>query len=213
MIHRILASFVVLLTIALITHFALADFPKPSPYPIAWELTFDHGAPRRIVVDTPGAVAPKAYWYMTYSVTNQTDSEQVFLPRFELLTQDGRVIRSDVDVPAAVFRRIKDVEGNRFLEPFTSIGGELRIGEDEARDGVAIWEEPGPRMGKFSIFVSGLSGETHIMKDPQGQVMKDAEDRPIILRKTLQLDFSVPGDEMYPGEDPVKQTGEQWIMR
>ncbi len=192
---------------------ALAEVPKPSPYPITWELTFEHQTPRRIVVDVPGATAPKAYWYMTYSVSNLTSEERKFLPRFELLTRDGRVLVSDRNIPAMVFDKIKQIEGNRFLEPFTSIGGELRVGEDEARDGVAIWEEPDPRMGEFSIFVSGLSGETVVMKDARGQEMQTPEGRPMILRKTLQLNFSVPGDEVRPGEDPVKQTGQQWVMR
>src|SRR5690242_18395860 len=50
-----------------------SNFPKPSLYPIAWELKFEHKIPKRIVVDIPGAAAPQAYWYMTYAVTNNTD--------------------------------------------------------------------------------------------------------------------------------------------
>jgi hypothetical protein len=213
MTRRILGSIIVLFALTLSATQVLADFPRPSPYPITWELTFEHETPRRIVVDVPGSVAPKAYWYLTYTVTNTSDREQMFLPSFQLLTQAGRLIRSDRSIPAVVFDRIKAQEGKRFLEPFTSIAGEIRVGEDEARDGVAIWEEPEARMGNFTIFVSGLSGETVLMKDPQGQSMKDAEGRPIILRKTLQLDYQIAGDEIFPGEDPVKQVGEQWIMR
>ena len=63
-----------------------AQYPKPSPFPIAWELTFEHGEPRRVIVPGPNGV-PEAYWYMTYSVTNNTEREQVFLPRFEMLTR------------------------------------------------------------------------------------------------------------------------------
>jgi hypothetical protein len=218
MTHRTVRSYLAALVaaaiiIALAARFASADFPKPSPFPISWELTFEHGEPRRVVVDIPGAVAPKAYWYMTYSVTNNTDKEQVFLPRFELLTRDGRVYPSDRGIPAAVFAKVKQREGNRFLEPFTSIGGTLRVGEDEAKDGVAIWEEPMPRMGNFTIFVSGLNGETVTMKDAQGNEMKGPDGRPIILRKTLQLDYNIPGDERFPGDDPVKLVNETWVMR
>src|SRR5687767_4200623 len=52
-----------------------SSFPKPSPYPISWELDFTHGEPKRVVVTTPGQ-PPKAYWYMTYSVTNNSDQER-----------------------------------------------------------------------------------------------------------------------------------------
>src|SRR5207244_10368152 len=61
-----------------------ADYPKPSPYPKSWELKFEHGTPKRIVVQAPPSTVPKAYWYMTYTVTNDTDQHQLFLLAFEL---------------------------------------------------------------------------------------------------------------------------------
>src|SRR5437588_12379146 len=86
-----------------LTRFGRADYPKPSPYPISWELKFDHDMPQRIVVKAPGVAAPQAYWYLTYTVTNNTGQEQTFLPFFEMLTNDGKVIRSDNKIPAVVF--------------------------------------------------------------------------------------------------------------
>jgi hypothetical protein len=189
-----------------------SGYPKPSPYPISWELEFMHGSPKRVVVEVPGG-APRAYWYMTYTVMNNTDQERVFLPVFEMLTDDGRVIRSDKNIPYRVFEVIKSREGNRFLEHFTQLGGEIRLGEDQAKEGVAIWEEPMPEMGHFSIFVGNLSGEIVIMKDASGKPLKDPDGRPIILRKTKQLNYFVRGDEVLPGEDAVNEAAEQWVMR
>jgi hypothetical protein len=88
----------------------------------------------------------------------------------------------------------------------------IRVGEDEAKDGVAIWEEPLPRMGDFTIFISGLSGETLTMKDAAGAELKGPDGKPIILRKTLQLDYTLPGDER-ADDALVKPVGEQWVMR
>src|SRR5687768_7506155 len=95
---------------------AADPFPTPSLYPKSWELDFVHGKPTRIVVQPPGSAVPKAYWYMIYTVTNNTDSEQLFLPSFELATEDGRVIRNDINIPQAVFNAVKQREGVRFLE-------------------------------------------------------------------------------------------------
>ena len=106
-------------------------YPEPSPYPISWEITFRHGTPKRIVVDVPGKTSPQPFWYLTYSVTNNGDQEQTFLPLFEMVTNDGSIIRSDNNVPHVVFDKIKDREGNRFLEPANKIAGALRIGEDQ----------------------------------------------------------------------------------
>jgi hypothetical protein len=206
-------SIVAAFIISLITSLSFArDFPKPSPYPITWELKFEHDKPKRIFVQSPGDAKPRAYWYLSYTVTNNTDKEQLFLPVFELLTRDGRVIRSDVNVPQRVFDRIKQVEGKRFMEPFTSVGGEIRLGEDEARDGVAIWPEPDPRMGTFNLFVQGLSGETATLKDEKGVEMKNDKGRPIILRKTLELTYQVRGDELAPDADLIDK-GSEWVMR
>jgi hypothetical protein len=200
---------------------AAADYPSPSPYPITWEVQFTHGAPKRIVVDIPiTTVAPQAFWYMTYRVTNNTDKEQMFLPRFELLGDNGKLFEANQNIPKRVFDTIKNSEHNEMLEPITSITGQIRIGPAEARDGVAIWPEPMARMGHFSIFVTGLSGEAVMLKKVDGQFQKLAvgEDPTqvkdlIILRKTLQLNYFIRGDEVYPGEDDVNVDSESWIMR
>src|SRR5436190_997985 len=67
------------------------EFPKPSLYPKTWELSFEHGKPTRVVVQAKPTDVPRAYWYMIYTVTNNTDQEQLFMPSFELVTEDGTV--------------------------------------------------------------------------------------------------------------------------
>jgi hypothetical protein len=213
---QLLASLVVVLLTALSLLSptpALADYPKPSPYPIAWQFKFEHAAPKRVVVEIPGNAIPQAYWYMTYTVTNNTGKEQMFLPSFELMTKDGKVIRSDIGIPLRVFEAIKQREKKQFLEPYPQIAGEIRLGEEQARDGVAIWPEPMAEMGSFSIFVGGLSGEIVMLKGADGKPINNAEGRPVILRKTLQLNYFVRGDEVYPGEDQVNENPENWVMR
>jgi len=197
-----------------------ADYPEPSPYPISWELTIEYKTPQRIVVNIPGQVTPKAYWYMTYTVTNEGEETQTFLPQFDMLTQDGKLHRAHKNVPQEVFQAIKNREHNSLLLPPTKVGGELRPGVDQARDSVAVWEEPAKDLDVFRIFIAGLSGEFVELKDDKGTVLKDAKGEPLILRKTLQLTYHTNGDEVYPGEDPV-QEGEgrigknpkTWVMR
>lgn len=190
-----------------------ATYPKPSIYPIAWQLDFDHSKPHRIVVQAPGDLTPVAYWYITYRVTNSTDREHLFLPLFQMLLDNGNVIRANRDLKPAVFDAIKARENNKYLTAPLDVDNELRIGEDQAVDSVAIWKEPQSPMGHFTIFVTGLSGETAEVMDDNGQPMKDKEGNPIILRKTLQLDYQVRGAGPNPAEDQIVSTGEQWIMR
>ena len=203
-----------------------ADYPEPSPYPVSWELGFQHDTPKRIVVTLPDQ-GNRAFWYMTYSVVNKTDEDRMFLPVFEMVTRDGKIRRSDKGVPLRVFEEIKRRERAKypFLEPHNKVVGTLRVGEDQAKDGVAIWPEPMSEMGNFAIYVSGLSGETVTMKMVNGVPVKvkpetmslelkgvDEKDV-IILRKTLQLNYVIYGDEVYPGLDEVNVKPEAWVMR
>lgn len=182
---------------------ALAEYPKPSLYPVSWELEFSYRLPRRIVVQLPDRPAT-AYWYLPYTVVNRSDDERMFMPIFELVTEDGKVIRSDNNVPRRVFDQIKSREKNQFMEHPIGVSGTIRLGEAQARDSVAIWEEPMPEMGRFSIYVGGLSGESTTV---------GAGEQKVILRKSLQLNYLIRGDEIYPGEDQINENPKQWVMR
>ena len=43
--------------------------------------------------------------------------------------------------------------------------------------------------------------------------VKGPDGKPVILRKTLQLNYLVRGDDVYPGEDEVNENPEVWVMR
>jgi hypothetical protein len=199
---------------------AATDYPEPSPYPTTWELTFDYKTPTRIVVNVPGSVSPKAYWYMPYTLTNDGEETQTFIPQFEILTADGKVHKALNNVPVIVFDTIKTRERNKLMMPPTKVSGEIRPGVDQAKDSVAVWEEPSKDMDTFKIFVGGLSGEFVELKDDKGNLLKDAKGENLILRKTLQLTYHLNGDDVYPGEDPINEgegrigkNAKVWVMR
>jgi hypothetical protein len=182
-----------------------ADYPKPSPYPVSWELTFDHSLPKRILVQGPGDVNPLGYWYVTYHVANNTDVDKVlFYPKFDMMLEDGEDVASDMGVSTPVFEAIKKKEHLKYLQSNDTIGGELRQGEDQSKDGVAIWPEPRLRMGTFTIFCSGFWGETAIVK---------VGDKDVVLHKTLQLTYHLDSDENHPGGGDLVQKDDQYIMR
>jgi hypothetical protein len=203
--------------------FALAvpDFPVPSPYPISWELDFTHGLPKRLAVDVPGSATPKGFWYMTYKVTNNGTKERMFFPEVELVTDDGKVHRADQHISKRVYDEIRGAERNPRLESFVTLDGPVRLGPAEAREGVVVWPETNLRMGHFSVFFAGLSGEAvTLKKGADGKFVKttDSTDMKdpsalIVLHKTKQLNFFIRGDEVYPGEDEVNVDGEEWVMR
>jgi hypothetical protein len=182
-----------------------AEYPQPSPYPVSWELTMTHSLPKRILVQGPGDVNPLAYWYVTYHVANNTDVDRVlFYPSFEMMLENGDVARSDMGISPAVFNAIKKKERLKYLQGNDTIGGELRQGEDQSKDGVAIWSEPRLRMGTFTIFCAGFWGETATVK---------VGDKDVTLHKTLQLTYHLDSDEAHPGGGDLVQKDEKFVMR
>ena len=208
---------------------AAPDFPVPSSYPISWQLDFTHSKPKRIAVDVPGEATPRAYWYMTYTVTNNGDREQRFYPTLDLVTADGQVHPTDQHVSQRVYDQIKGAERNPRLETFLTINGPVRLGPAEARDGVAVWPETQLRMDHFQVYVSGLSGEAVTLKKGEGGKLVKATTPDLVadakavaagtpstlttLRKTLQLNYFIRGDDVYPGEDEVNVDPEDYVMR
>jgi hypothetical protein len=196
-------------------------YPKPSPFPVSWELTFQHSDPTRLVVSLPGDPTPHVYWYMTYSVTNHADTsanydpdqdkERIFYPVFTMRTRDGKLVNGNDGIHPIVFDAIKSAEHNKYLEEPTLFGGRILLGEDQKRESVAIWPETSQRMGGFTIFASGMWGETAAAKDAGGNDLKDANGETILLHKTLMMSYHVDGDLTH--FNPVRKVKEEFVMR
>jgi hypothetical protein len=121
-----------------------------------------------------------------------------------MLMEDGQIIHSDIGVAPAVFDAIKKKEGLKFLQSDDLIGGDLRQGEDQSKDGVAIWPEPRLRMGTFTIFIAGYWGEA-------ATVTVNGKD--ITLHKTQQITYSSDSDEQHPGGGDLVEKSRQFVMR
>lgn len=205
--------------------------PKPSPTQIAWELEFEHAVPKRIEVQLAGDDEPTTFWYLLYTVTNPSPRSQRFFPIFQLVTDELKVIDTDKGVSPLVFDAIK--QRHRRTHPYlvhpTEAIGELRTGDDHARESVAIWRYDESDATRFDIFISGLSGETRLAPNPDHNpdqpVTTDVVERDglpqrvtvnpdkFVLRKTLQLRYRLPGSgEARRGVEPVF-VSQRWVMR
>lgn len=201
-------------------------FPQPSAERPEWELRIRHGTPKRIVVKHANIETPTAYWYMTYTAVNPGPKEVVFAPDFQMLAADGKLHRGNVGIPQDVFEAIKEKEGNRYLSSHAEIFGRVILpGEEQAKDGVAIFVEPVRRMETFSIFLGGFSSDEQTMLRKDGRwtpvnratAVKDLEgvkdEDKYTLRKQFMVTYKVRGDDVLPGIDPIDQRFERWVMR
>lgn len=181
-------------------------YPEPAIVSLDWALDFRLGQPGVISVKSPEKDDPQLFWYVTYTVTNLTSEDQLFIPDVHLLTDAGHLLQAGRNVPPAVFNEIKKHLDNPLLIHPVQIVGRILQGLDNARDGVFIWPVPDADVNEISIFIGGLSGETIEIQDP---VTSEKH----LLRKTLMLRYDTPGGAAQTARKPFVNRGQKWIMR
>lgn len=182
--------------------------PEPDPIPRRWQLAVEAGALRVASVEVQGE-GTKAFYFMTYKVTNTTDQDLLFTPSFELGTDEGEVLRSGRNVPTQVTKDIMDRLDSPFIQDQTSIVGVLPQGEANAKEGVVIWPVNDLHVNEVTIYGAGFSGETRAVeyKNAKGETEK------ALLRKTLMLRYQTPGEIRDMAGRSLELTEKQWIMR
>jgi hypothetical protein len=155
-------------------------------------------------------------------VTNNTEEPHTFIPDFELVTHDKNTVHHDQILPTVekAIRRQEDpgdTSATPRIKNSVTIAAEpippskLKGRPDTvARSvtGVAIWDDVDPEANSYSIFVSGLSNGWSLT-DPI-----PPETKPVVRRKTLQLNFKRVGDKYFQKSDEIRFVPPaQWVYR
>ena len=130
----------------------------------------------------------------------------MWAPRFTLFTDAGEIMISGRDVQSRVTEDLLELLGNELLESQNESIGDLLQGSEHARDGLVVWPARDTSVNEMKMFVRGLSGESARIKNP-------ATAEEVVLYKTLQRDYLVPGDALARGNDPIGLVSERWILR
>jgi hypothetical protein len=218
---RILASLAIgAVALLLWTADARTDTPEPSPVPVSWQLDIELDNPQAVEIIIDGK--PRTFWYLRYTVINGSGEDQVFIPDFLLYTDTGQMLRASKNVPANVFEEIKKQLKDPLLKDNIEVAGRLLQGEDNAKSSLAIWPDFDGQSGSFSVFAGGLSGETTEVKLPspitvthtnvKGEQVTEQRDA-VVLSKTLELIYSIPGEAKARARTTVKLLDKVWIMR
>jgi len=192
--------------------------PMPKIAPATWQLDFAFDDPQRITLSAPGDSEPTTYWYMLFSVTNNTGRDLQFYPSFRLVTDALQVVDGGADIAphvyAAIFNRHR-LQAPYIAEP-SRITGALLQGEENARTSVAVFRMFDANASKFTIYVSGLSGDVERVRNPDfdpGRPESDTNVRFFMLRRTLAIDYALPGDaEARFAATPMRRS-RRWVMR
>jgi len=205
--------------------------PQPSPTPVSWELEFRFLDPKRIEIQLPGQDRPEVYWYVVYTVVNNTGRSQRFCPTFQIVTADLRVLDTDMGISPLIFDAIAQRHKltHKYLVHPTKACDVLLTGEDHARESVAIWRQVDLTLNNFTLYVAGLSGETRLVPNPtwdpnqpevstvigpEGRKRElPTNPRNFTLRKTLEIRYTLPGSPS-AGFEALPERGEtRWVMR
>lgn len=183
--------------------------PEPNPVPQRWQFDVYPGQLRFAKFETPDGQL-RGYFFLTYRVVNNTREDLLLAPLFELATENGDIVRSGRDVPQSVVKKIMAEVDNPLAQDQISILGTLLQGEENGREGVVIFSDVDNSARDITIYATGFSGETapYEVKDPKtGKVHKE------LLRKTLSLQYKLPGDVTGRVNEPLPLFEQRWVMR
>lgn len=173
-----------------------------------WVLRFRFNPPRLITADIPGR-GRRLCWYMLYHVSNPDPKEPITVhPEFELKTFENRISYDQIlpSVQKAI-QQVEDPTGHLDIKNSVTIADHPlppTKPESTARwvTGVAIWDDVSSETNQFSIFITGLSNGWSV------------DDKDVIRRKTLQLNFRRLGDRTNQDARDIRFTPpEEWVYR
>lgn len=214
--HCMLACTLAGLIMAPATELVAAPMPSPVPLPDTWQLDIRiHGTPQRIVVQSPGQDHPKAFWYLPYTITNHTGRDVDFYPECEVFTNTFKLYKAGRGVRKAVFNAVRN-RYNRtipLMESEENVTGRILQGQDNQRDSVIIFEDIDPNANEVKLFFSGISNEFAIVKSPVDKDPETGTARNYLLKKTLMLQYQIPGDALNQDQKVMLYRNRSWVMR
>lgn len=179
--------------------------PEPDPIPRRWQLDVELG-PLRLATFEIKDEGPRAYFYTTYTVSNNSGEDLLFAPSFEL-AMDNQVVRSGRNVPLEVTKQLLQSSDIPQIEDQISIIGQILQGRENAKNGLVIWTANELAPVELTVYAAGFSGETATVERP------DTKNK-VVLRKTLMARYAPPGDLTQNGKSDIPLAEPiRWIMR
>lgn len=183
-----------------------------------WEVDFEFHDLARISLVLPGDDHPETFWYLLYTVTNRSGRDVEFYPTFELVTDTLEVVTGSSNISPSVYDAIR--ARHKILHPFfrdpLRVSGKLLQGADNARTSAAVFRQFDENSNSVTIYVAGLSGE--VVQFPNPTFDREGPETPqnaqfFTLRRTLAIEYDIPGDPETRRAARASRRDQQWVMR
>lgn len=168
----------------------------------SWTMDFRPGDLKVFIEPTTG----DPYWYFTYVVVNNTGNERMWAPSIELFDGAGKLMPTGRDVPGTIHDAIQATFTDGAVDDQFEVLGKLPIGEENGKEGLCVWKASNLDSTDLTIFVKGISSELKRSEEVAGQP-------PVMLRRSMRLDFKVRADERMMGHRKADQTALTWVFR
>ncbi len=192
--------------------------PKAELTARTWQLSFEFHDPQRITVPFPGESGGTTYWYLLYRVTNNTGRDVDCYPSFRLVTDTLQVVVGGEEIDPRVYGAIRERHelDYPFFVPPEKVIGRILQGEENARVSAAVFREFDTQASSFVLYVGGLSGDVTRVFSPAPETTTggtDAEPASFLLRRTLAIQYNLPGDPITRAQATPVRRRREWVMR
>jgi hypothetical protein len=161
-----------------------------------WKLDITYGTPDFVTLeDALGNV--HLCWYLTYTVTNNTDNDVPLGIKIGAATDTDKKYRDSIHPMGE--KALKKKTGKEYKNALAMAKG--TIGAGEKVEAVAIFGEVDPNWDLLTVRISGLY-------DTVDQV----DGKLYFEKKVLVLSWSRPGDEYGSAADPITFKSKSWVI-
>jgi hypothetical protein len=186
---------VVIALLAIAPFIAVAQAQDEAEY-TRWNLDITYGSPDYVLMkDAMGHV--QLCWYLTYTVTNNTDAEVPLGLRIKADTDTGMKYRDSI-APRAQ-KALKKKTGKTYKNALDMTRG--NIGAGQKIEAVAFFGELDANWDVLNIRIAGLY-----------ETVDQVDGKLFFEKKVLVLTWSRPGDEFGSADDPITFKSKTWVI-
>jgi hypothetical protein len=161
-----------------------------------WKLDITYGTPDFVSLeDALGNI--HLCWYLTYTVTNNTDQEIPLGIGIKAETDTGKKYRDSI-APLAE-KALKEKTGKEYKNALAMRKG--KIGPGDKIEAVALFGSLDPNWDVLTVHIAGLYDTVDVV-----------DGKKFFEKKVLVISWERPGDEFESSVDPITFKSKKWVI-